>query len=263
MSFAGEVWSKLSKIDVNEHTETKGNGNFKLTYLSWTWAWATLMDHYPESEYQFSDDTVYEDGTVEVSVTVTVREDDKSLSRYLWLPVMDHKNASVVRPTSRQRSDARMRCLVKCLAMFGLGHYIYAGEDMPSAEKDQAEKKAAYTPEQKAIFDEAIATGDGMLLVALMRQSSEQAQAELHNSFEGGAKSSGKETVRELTRSGDESWDSLVADVLGMIQSEDAGGLYETVSELSTTEKRYLARRIGDKQAQIMGGLVKSIRDAA
>ena len=24
-----------------------------------------------------------------------------------------------------------MRCLVKCLAMFGLGHYIYAGEDLP------------------------------------------------------------------------------------------------------------------------------------
>ena len=23
-----------------------------------------------------------------------------------------------------------MRCLVKCFAMFGLGHYIYAGEDI-------------------------------------------------------------------------------------------------------------------------------------
>ena len=31
-----------------------------------------------------------------------------------------------------------MRCLVKCLAMFGLGHYIYAGEDLPSAEADKA-----------------------------------------------------------------------------------------------------------------------------
>ena len=24
-----------------------------------------------------------------------------------------------------------MRCLTKCMAMFGLGHYIYAGEDIP------------------------------------------------------------------------------------------------------------------------------------
>jgi hypothetical protein len=28
-----------------------------------------------------------------------------------------------------------MRCLVKAIAMFGLGHYIYAGEDLPRAEQ--------------------------------------------------------------------------------------------------------------------------------
>ena len=31
-----------------------------------------------------------------------------------------------------------MRCLVKCLALFGLGHYIFAGEDLPPGEKDAA-----------------------------------------------------------------------------------------------------------------------------
>ena len=39
-------------------------------------------------------------------------------------------------PTSRQISDAKMRCLVKCIAMFGLGHYIFAGEDLPSEQKE-------------------------------------------------------------------------------------------------------------------------------
>jgi len=29
-----------------------------------------------------------------------------------------------------------MRCLVKCIAMFGLGHYIFAGEDLPSEKKE-------------------------------------------------------------------------------------------------------------------------------
>jgi hypothetical protein len=28
-----------------------------------------------------------------------------------------------------------MRCLVKCLALYGLGHYIYAGEDVPQVHK--------------------------------------------------------------------------------------------------------------------------------
>jgi hypothetical protein len=44
---------------------------------------------------------------------------------------MDHRNNSIANPSSRQVSDSRMRCLVKCLAMFGLGHYIYAGEELP------------------------------------------------------------------------------------------------------------------------------------
>ena len=34
-----------------------------------------------------------------------------------------------------------MRCLVKNLAMFGLGIYIYAGEDLPEANEDLEVKK--------------------------------------------------------------------------------------------------------------------------
>ena len=30
-----------------------------------------------------------------------------------------------------------MRCLTKNLAMFGLGHYIYAGEDLPESDEEQ------------------------------------------------------------------------------------------------------------------------------
>ena len=54
----------------------------------------------------------------------------------MWLPVMDNRNNAISNPTSRQISDAKMRCLVKCIAMFGLGHYIFAGEDLPSEKKE-------------------------------------------------------------------------------------------------------------------------------
>ena len=37
-------------------------------------------------------------------------------------------------------NTAIMRCLVKTMALFGLGHYIYAGEDLPQSEID-AEKE--------------------------------------------------------------------------------------------------------------------------
>ena len=53
--------------------------------------------------------------------------------RHMWLPVMDHRNKAIVNPDKFAINSSKMRCLVKCFSMFGLGHYIYAGEDLPQA----------------------------------------------------------------------------------------------------------------------------------
>ncbi len=135
------VWKTLSAIDCSKHVEKKGN----LSYLSWAWAWQTLMEHYPDSSYEYYPIEAYgdcpENATAEVSVSVTV----KGVTHMMWLPVMDHRNKAIVFPTSRDISDARMRCLVKCIAMHGLGIYLYAGEDLPAAVQD-----AVVTSEQAA-----------------------------------------------------------------------------------------------------------------
>ena len=144
-SFHGAVWKNLSAINVSEHIEKKGN----LSYLSWTWAYSQLLDVYPNSFYEFSENTVYPDGSVEVHCTVTVvcsTDKEKSVSRSMWLPVMDNRNNAVINPNARQVSDTKMRCLVKCIAMHGLGIYIYAGEDLPQAEA--AELKKPLTEDQ-------------------------------------------------------------------------------------------------------------------
>ena len=39
--------SDLLKINVNDHTERKGN----LTYLSWAWAWAEVLKIDPSARY--------------------------------------------------------------------------------------------------------------------------------------------------------------------------------------------------------------------
>ena len=158
------VWKTLSSIDVNNKTEKKGN----LTYLSWAWAWGELMDHYPQATYTFTeweypdgthyvtkDVLIYGDGTC--SVECELKIDD--LVRKMWLPVMDYRNNAIENPTARQISDTKMRCLVKCMAMLGLGHYIYAGEDIPqesndsppaSNEKAPVKKKSKLTKAQQA-----------------------------------------------------------------------------------------------------------------
>lgn len=126
--------SDLLKINVNDHTERKGN----LTYLSWAWAWAEVLKIDSAARY-----TVHEwadvplcylrNGTALVKVSVTINGDTKSC----LLPVMDNRNKSIVDPDSFAVNTAIMRCLTKCIALFGLGLYIFAGEDLPEGEKPE------------------------------------------------------------------------------------------------------------------------------
>lgn len=139
---AAEIWNTLASVNVGDKIEKKAN----LSYLSWAWAWGELMKVYPNATYKFDDPVTFPDSTVEVWCHLTIGD----VTRSMWLPVMDHRNNSIVKPSSRQISDTRMRCLTKCMAMFGLGHYIYAGEDMP--DPDVAEQKAE--ADYKALCDE-------------------------------------------------------------------------------------------------------------
>ena len=117
------IWTNLSAIDCKEHIAKKGS----FSYLAWTWAWAMVKELYPQAKYKLEDDTLYPDGSMEVRVTVNI----EGLKHTMWLPVLDFKNNAIKNPNAFDINSARMRCLVKCLAMFGLGHYIYAGESTP------------------------------------------------------------------------------------------------------------------------------------
>lgn len=134
-----EVWNKLATKDCSKHVKKlPGYGGKDLSYLSWSDAWMLLVEEYPFADYTFLKEEWLENGTVMVFCTVNIGP----LSRHMFLPVMDAKNNSIKNPTSRQISDNRQRCLVKCIAMFGLGLYIYQGEDLPDKTKDQQEMEA-------------------------------------------------------------------------------------------------------------------------
>lgn len=133
MSLNKQVWKELSHVDLTKMVEKK----MKLTYLSWANCWQVVKEYYPESTFTFQPPEYYTGGTVEVSCVVTIRDGEESYDTEMTLPVMDNRNNSIVEPTSREISDARMRCLVKCVAVAtGLGLYIYRGEDLPDPDKD-------------------------------------------------------------------------------------------------------------------------------
>lgn len=148
------LFEVLNNVDVNEHKEDR-NG---FTYLSWAWAWQEVMKRYPDATYEI---VKAENGlpyvASELGVMVFTRVTIKDMTREMWLPVMDSANRAlkltpytiktkygeqtINAATMFDVNKAIMRCLVKNLAMFGLGLYIYAGEDLPEMVKEEKTKQ--------------------------------------------------------------------------------------------------------------------------
>jgi hypothetical protein len=132
---------KILALNVNGYTEKK-NG---LTYLSWANAWQEFIKIYPQAKYQIIKNNngglEFGDEKKGYVVYTTVTVDD--LTHEMWLPVMDHRNKSILQPTTFDINKAVMRCLTKNLAMFGLGLYIYAGEDLPETPAETVGQEKA------------------------------------------------------------------------------------------------------------------------
>lgn len=128
----------LLALNVNEHTEKK-NG---LTYLSWAWAWAEAIKADPDASFavqMFGDSPLCHVGKTAL-VFVTVRLFGKPMT--CQLPVMDHRNKAIPDPDAFAVNTAIMRCMVKALALHGIGLYIYAGEDLPDGEGQKDQRNA-------------------------------------------------------------------------------------------------------------------------
>ena len=140
----------LLKLNVNEHTEKKGN----LTYLSWAWAWAEALKADPNAHFQVMmfGDKCYTDinGTYMVWVTVTMFGKPMTCQ----LPVMDHRNKAIVGADAFQVNTAIMRCMTKALSLHGLGLYIYAGEDLPELDTGIIDAVVAAIKERYEAGDE-------------------------------------------------------------------------------------------------------------
>jgi hypothetical protein len=179
------AFNTLNAIDVNQHTEKK-NG---LTYLSWAWAWQQVAMQFPSATYEI----VKFDGLPYIAsplgIMVYTRVTIDGITHEMWLPVMDgannamkleeyqfkKKNGSTVSVAAADMFDINktiMRCLTKNLAMFGMGLYIYAGEDLPEPIKEEQKKSAAiysfaefqtYAPKWKKLIEEGKYTANEII----------------------------------------------------------------------------------------------------
>lgn len=147
------VFETLSKINVNGMVDKKQTGGTTLTYLSWASAFQVAKENFPDLEYEIERNPEtgmpywYDQLTgymVFTKVTICGQTHE------MWLPVMDgtnhamkaepyqvqtkYKKFTVPAATMCDINKTIMRCLVKNLSIFGLGLYIYRGEDLPDGE---------------------------------------------------------------------------------------------------------------------------------
>lgn len=161
----------LNSINVNSMTEKKQTGGTTLTYLSWASAWQVAKENFPDIEYEIEKNPEtglpywYDPLTGYMVFTkITLG----SQTHEMWLPVLDganramkaepyevqtkYKKTIVQAATMADINKTIMRCLVKCLSMFGLGLYIYRGEDVPSTDTEQVQPvQPANKPVEKVV----------------------------------------------------------------------------------------------------------------
>lgn len=152
MEKAENKFLELSKLNISKKIEKRKNGEQELSYLSWSDAVTEFSKVYPQFRYEVKMFNgypyIYDEKTgYMVFTSITVDEQTKDM----WLPVMDSNNKAmkkeeyeyvtkkgvtrtVAPATMFEINKAIMRCLVKNMAMFGLGIYIYNGEDLPEKE---------------------------------------------------------------------------------------------------------------------------------
>lgn len=168
------VFDTLNSVDVSDKVKQKNN----LTYLAWSSAWAEVMKKYPDSTFKVNPQIIDEGGNtrfwhddgktgwVEVSVTISGKEITETLA------IMDFKNKSIPADqiTSVDANKAIKRCLVKAIAMHGLGLYIYEGEDLP----EEATKTLTLKAEIKELVAKKCTTDKGKTKVAELCKAAEK-----------------------------------------------------------------------------------------
>tara|TARA_Y100000310_G_scaffold319090_1_gene373916 strand:- start:1015 stop:1767 length:753 start_codon:yes stop_codon:yes gene_type:complete len=150
------LFGTLNAIDVMPYVEQKG----QFDYLPWATAWKLVKDVDPTASFlvhTFKVTKTLESGTVVeqevpylrtstgyyVKVTVSIHGQLESE----LLPVLNYRNQPIDSPNAMDVNKAIKRCMVKAIALHGLGLSLWYGEDLPddngSTVKKLTDNKAA------------------------------------------------------------------------------------------------------------------------
>jgi hypothetical protein len=194
------AFRRLFEIDVAKYVEKKG----QFDYLSWPYAVAQLRLADPQAQWEVKrfDGLPYLITDLGVFVEVAVTVQGVALSQIH--PVLDAKNRPILAPTSFDINTSIQRCLVKAIALHGLGLSIYAGEDLPLAEAEAPApvKVASFPPPAEKKTGDAITPAQVRYIERLIEESGTARQKVLDyfgiERLEDIAKSEASRVIRSL-----------------------------------------------------------------
>lgn len=194
------AFRRLFEIDVAKYVEKKG----QFDYLSWPYAVAQLRLADPQAQWEVKrfNGLPYLITDLGVFVEVAVTVQGVTLSQIH--PVLDAKNRPILAPTSFDINTSIQRCLVKAIALHGLGLSIYAGEDLPlvEAETPVPAKVASFPPPAEKNTGDAITPAQVRYIERLIEESGTARQKVLDyfgiERLEDIAKSEASRVIRSL-----------------------------------------------------------------
>ena len=223
---------QLSRLDCSDGIEVKHGG---LKYLKWSVAWHKLVSLYPDSSYYFGDPITLPDGTMMVRAGVTV----EGLTHEMQLPILDMRNKPLSSPNAFDYNTAQMRCLVKAIAMHGVGIDLYHGDNVNITEASNYEKAREFMSAQ-----------DSMGFLEFLGTLTEREQVDLFNDEQipKGTKTAFKNDHRALVKQANDFLDSVAECIAEATEQQDEELLRETIGELSSFERKAVWGRLTSEQ---------------
>lgn len=161
-----KLYTELQGANIKEYTNQKNTGRTVLDYLSW----GAAIDFFTKGCHQFGLDWTYEHqfidmgargSVVNTTIILMDAENGETVEKNMSLPCMTLTNQAAKDADVMVINKTQMRCLVKCMTLFGLGLSLYLKDfseldevKLASATQKEKEDKIKLMKEKiKAILD--------------------------------------------------------------------------------------------------------------
>lgn len=168
-----KLYIELQGANIDKYVDKKNTGRVVLDYLSW----GAAVDFFTKGCHQFGLDWTYDHQFIDMGargsfvntvITIYDAENGDTIEKRMALPCMTLTNQAAKDADVMVINKTQMRCLVKCMTLFGLGLKLYLKDfseldevKLASATKDEQNKKIALMKEKiKAMLDNIDPTVD-------------------------------------------------------------------------------------------------------